>query len=115
TLRREAKLPVLRVVKQETRDGETWMNLRPKTSDKKKGKLQQTEYWIAISQDPKRNGVRRYEGPVTEAGHENEPLHCVATYQPANNKTIEPPASAAALSEQESAPSATPDAKFAAD
>src|SRR5438552_19191562 len=28
---------VLRVVKQETRDGETWMHLRPKTSDKNKG------------------------------------------------------------------------------
>jgi tetratricopeptide (TPR) repeat protein len=114
-LRSEAKLPALRVVKQETRGGETWMQLRPKTSDKKKGKLQQTDYWIAISQDPKRNGVRRYEGPVTEPGHENEPLHCVATYQPANNKTIEPPAGAAASSEQNSGPSATPDAKFAAD
>src|SRR5205809_4013108 len=114
-LRTEATLPALEVVKQETRDGETWMQLRPKVSDKKKGKLQKTEYWIAISQDPKRNGVRRYEGPVTEAGHENEPLHCVTTYQPASNKTIEPPASAAASSEQESAPSATPDAKFAAD
>jgi tetratricopeptide (TPR) repeat protein len=114
-LRTEAKLPTLEVVKQENRDGETWMRLRPKTSDKKKGKLQQVDYWIAISQDPKRNGVRRYEGSVTEPGHENEPLHCVATYQPANNKRIEPPASAAALSEQESAQSATPDAKFAAD
>src|SRR5947207_7450179 len=91
------------------------MYLRTKTSDKKKDKLQQVDYWIAISQDPKRNGVRRYEGPVTEQGHENEPLHCIATYQPANNKTIEPPAGAAASSEQESAPSATPDAKFAAD
>jgi hypothetical protein len=39
----------------------------------------------------------------------------VATYQPANNKTIEPPASAAALPEERSAPSASPDAKFAAD
>ena len=114
-LRTEAKLPALRVVKQETRGSETWMHLRPKTSDKKKGKLQQVDYWIAISQDPKRNGVRRYEGPVTEPGHENEPLHCIATYQPANNKTIEPPAGAAASSEQNSGPSATPDAKFAAD
>jgi len=114
-LRTEAKLPALRVVKQETRGSETWMHLRPKTSDKKKDKLQQVDYWIAISQDPKRNGVRRYEGPVTEQGHENEPLHCIATYQPANNKTIEPPAGAAASSEQNSGPSATPDAKFAAD
>jgi len=114
-LRTEAKLSTLEVVKQENRDGETWMHLRPKTSDKKKGKLQQVDYWIAISQDPKRNGVRRYEGPVTEPGHEKEPLRCVATYQPANNKRIEPPASAAALSEQESAQSATPDAKFASD
>ncbi len=114
-LRTEAKLPALRVVKQETRGSETWMHLRPKTSDKKKDKLQQVDYWIAISQDPKRNGVRRYEGPVTEQGHENEPLHCIATYQPANNKTIEPPAGAAASSEQNSGPSATPDAKFAVD
>ncbi len=114
-LRTEATLPALEVVKQETRDGETWMQLRPKVSDKKKGKLQKTEYWIAISQDPKRNGVRRYEGPVTEPGHENEPLHCVATYQPANDKTIQPPANTDALSEQGSTPSASPDAKFAAD
>jgi len=114
-LRTEATLPALEVVKQETRDGETWMQLRPKVSDKKKGELQKTEYWIAISQDPKRNGVRRYEGPVTEPGHENEPLHCVATYQPANDKTIQPPANTDALSEQGSTPSASPDAKFAAD
>src|SRR5438093_169952 len=91
------------------------MQLRPKKSDKKKSELQQTEYWIAISQDAKRNGVRRYEGPVTEPGHEKEPLHCVATYQPTNDKTIQPPASAAALPEEHSAPSASPDAKFAAD
>jgi tetratricopeptide (TPR) repeat protein len=114
-LRTEATVPALEVVKQETRDGETWMQLRPKESGKRKGELQKTEYWIAISQDPKRNGVRRYEGPVTEPGHENEPLHCVATYQPANDKTIQPPANAEALSEQDSEPSATPDAKFAAD
>jgi tetratricopeptide (TPR) repeat protein len=114
-LRTEATVPALEVVKQETRDGETWMQLRPKESGKRKGELQKTEYWIAISQDPKRNGVRRYEGPVTEPGHEKEPLHCVATYHPANNKTIQPPANAEALSEQDSEPSATPDAKFAAD
>ena len=84
----------LQVVKQETHDGESWMQLRPKKSDKKKVQPQQTEYWIAISQDPKRNGVRRYEGPVTEPGHEKEPLHCVVTYQSANDKTIQPPTTA---------------------
>src|SRR5438093_2784475 len=114
-LRSEAASPALQVVKQETHDGDRWMQLRTKKSDKKKGELPQTEYWIAISQDLKRNGVRRYEGPVTEPGHEKEPLHCVATYQPTNDKTIQPPASAAALPEEHSAPSASPDAKFAAD
>src|SRR4030095_5717194 len=114
-LRSEAAPPALQVVTQETHDGDTWMQLRSKKADKRKAEPQQTEYWIAISQDPKRNGVRRYEGPVTEPGHEKEPLHCVATYQPANNKTIQPPASAAALPEEYSAPSASPDAKFAAD
>jgi hypothetical protein len=114
-LRSEAASLTLEVAKQETRDGETWMQLRPKKSGKSKAKLQQTEYWIVISQDPKRNGVRRYDGPVTEPGHEKEPLHCVATYQPANNKTIEPPANAAALPEKESGQSAPPDAKFATD
>ena len=114
-LRKEAKLPGFEVVKEETHDGETWMHLRSKISDEKKRELQQMDYWIAISQDPKRNGVRRYEGPVTEPGHENEPLHCVATYQPANNKTIQGPPTAAALPEEHSAPSATPDAKFATD
>jgi tetratricopeptide (TPR) repeat protein len=93
-LRSEAAPPALQVVKQETHDGDTWMQLRTKRSDKQKAKPQQTEYWIAISQDPKRNGVRRYEGPVTEPGHEKEPLHCLATYQPANDKTIQPPATA---------------------
>ena len=106
-LRTDAALPTLQVVKQETHDGDTWMQLRPTTSNKKKAEPQQTEYWIAISQNSKRNGVRRYEGPVTEPGHENEPLHCVATYQSANNKTIKPPTGATALSEQESEPSAT--------
>jgi hypothetical protein len=75
-LRSEAASPELQVVKQETRDGDTWMQLQPKKSDKKKVQPQQTEYWIAISQDPKRNGVRRYEGPVTEPGHEKRP--CIA-------------------------------------
>jgi hypothetical protein len=89
-LRPEAASPGLQVVKQEAHDGDTWMQLQPKKSDKQKAKAQQTEYWIAISQDPKRNGVRRYDGPVTEPGHEKEPLHCVATYQPANDKTIQP-------------------------
>lgn len=93
-LRSEAVPAALQVVKQEMHDGDTWMQLRSKKSDKKKAEPQQTEYWIAISQDPKRNGVRRYEGPVTEPGHEKEPLHCLATYQPANDKTIQPPAPA---------------------
>jgi hypothetical protein len=93
-LRPEAATPGLQVVKQETHGGETWMQLRPKKSDKQKNQPQQREYWIAISQDPKRNGVRRYEGPVTESGHEKEPLQCVATYQPANDKTIQPPTTA---------------------
>src|SRR5438093_866580 len=114
-LRSEAASPALQVVKQETHDGDRWMQLRSKKSDKKKGELPQTEYWIAISQDPKRNGVRRYEGPVTEPGHEKEPLHCVATYQPANDKTIQPPENAAALPEEHGAPSASPDAKPAAE
>lgn len=111
-LRSEAASPALQVVKQETHDGDTWMQLRPKKSDKKKAEPQQTEYWIAISQDPKRNGVRRYEGPVTEPGHEKEPLRCVATYQPASNKAIEPPASTAALPEHDSG---KPGPEFAAD
>lgn len=93
-LRSEAAPPALQVVKQEMHDGDTWMQLRSKKSDKKKAEPQQIEYWIAISQDPKRNGVRRYEGPVTEPGHEKEPLHCVAAYQPTNDKTIQPPATA---------------------
>jgi tetratricopeptide (TPR) repeat protein len=111
-LRSEGASPALQVVKQETHDGDTWMQLRPKKSDKKRAELQQTEYWIAISQDAKRNGVRRYEGPVTEPGHEKEPLHCVATYQPASNKAIEPPASTAALPEHDSG---KPGPEFAAD
>jgi tetratricopeptide (TPR) repeat protein len=114
-LRSEAASPALQVVKQETHDGDTWMQLRPKKSDKKKAEPPQTEYWIAISQDAKRNGVRRYEGPVTEPGHEKEPLHCVATYQPASDKAIQPPATANALPEQQSEQSASPDAKFVAD
>ena len=92
-LRTDAALPTLQVVKQETHDGDTWMQLRPKTS---KAEPQQTEYWIAISQDSKRDGVRRYEGPVTEPGHEKEPLHCVATYQRVTDKTIQPPGNTAA-------------------
>ena len=83
--------PGLQVFKQETHDGDTWMQLKPKKSNKEKVQPQQIEYWIAISQDPKRNGVRRYDGPVTEPGHEKEPLRCVASYQPANDKTIQPP------------------------
>jgi hypothetical protein len=95
-IRSDATLAALEVVKQAPCVGETWMHLRRKIVDKKNTELQQTEYWIALSQDPKRDGVRRYEGPVTERGHEKEPLHCVATYQRANNTTIQSPASAAA-------------------
>ena len=91
-IRSEATLPGFEVVKEETRDGATWTHLRRKVSGKKKNQLQQTEYWVAGSQDPNRNGVRHYEGPVTEPGHENEPLRCVATYQRVNDKTIQPPA-----------------------
>jgi tetratricopeptide (TPR) repeat protein len=115
SLRSEATELALEVVNRETRDGETWMHLRRKISDKTKADLEQTEYWIALSQNPKRNGVRRYEGPATEPGRENEPLHCVATYQPTNSKTIEPPANADASPGQDSGQSASPDAKFAAD
>jgi hypothetical protein len=101
-------LPTLQVVKQEKRDGDTWMQLRTKSSKKKKAGSQQAEYWIAISQDPKRNGVRRYEGPVTEPGHEHESLHCVASYQPANNKTIQPPGDGSVSPPTQSAPSSSP-------
>src|SRR5215475_6944565 len=114
-LRSETTSPALQVVNQETHDGDTWMQLRPKTPNKKKAEPQQTEYWIAISQDQKRNGVRRYDGPVTEPGHEKEPLHCVAAYQPADDKTIQPPEGASALPSEQSAPSPSPDGNFAAD
>ena len=107
-LRTDAALPTLQIVKQEKRDGDTWMQLRPKSSNKKKGEPQQAEYWIAISQDPKRNGVRRYDGPVTEPGHEHESLHCVASYQPANNKTIQPPGDGSVSPPMQSAPSSSP-------
>ena len=80
------------VVDQKQRDGETLMHLRPKGAAKtKRAASESIEYWFTINQDPKRNGVRKYEGPVTEPGHEKEPLHCVANYQPANDKTIQPP------------------------
>lgn len=107
-LRSDAALLTLQVVKQETHDGDGWMQLRPKSSEKKKGESQQTEYWIAISQNPKRNGVRRYDGSVTEAGHENEPLHCVASYQPTNNKTIQPPGGNSVSPPQQSQPLSSP-------
>jgi len=114
-LRSDASLSALQVVKQETRDGATWMQFRPKISDKKKTESGRMEYWIAISQDSKLNGVRRYEGPVTEPDHEKEPLHCIATYRPATNKAIEAPVNAVALPEEHSSPSVSPDAKFATD
>jgi tetratricopeptide (TPR) repeat protein len=113
-LRSEATSPALQVIKQETHDGDTWMQLGPKISHKKKSESERLKYWIAISQDPKRNGVRHYEGPVAEPGHEKEPLHCVATYQPANDKTIQPPEGASALPPEQSALSPSPDGNFAA-
>jgi hypothetical protein len=111
-LRSEPTLPALEVVREETQEGETRMQLRFKISDKKKRELERMEYWIVISQDPKRNGVRRYEGPVTEPGHEKEPLHCVATYQPATDKTIQPPGNTTASPKQDSGQSPSPDSKF---
>jgi hypothetical protein len=94
-IRSDLSLPALEVVDQQQREGENWMHLRPKSGGKKHAEAERMEYWFAMSQDPKRNGVRRYEGPVTEPGHEKEPLHCVATYQPGNDKTIQPPAASA--------------------
>ena len=108
-------LPALEVADQQKHDGETWMHLRQKISGKDAAGGERMEYWIAISQDSQRNGVRRYEGPVTEPGHEKEPLHCAATYQPANDKTIEPPSNADSSQKQESGESASPDSKFAVD
>jgi hypothetical protein len=104
-IRIDATRPALGVAGQQERDGETWMRLRAKISGKRNAELQQMEYWIAINQDPQRNGVRRYEGPVTEAGHEKEPLHCVATYQRANGKTIQPPSTAETSQRQDAGPS----------
>ncbi len=106
-------LPALEVVDQQKHDGEMWMHVRQKISDKDTSAGERMEYWIAISQDSQRNGVRRYEGPVTEPGHEKEPLHCAATYQPANEKTIQPPSNANSSQKQESGESASPDSSFA--
>jgi hypothetical protein len=90
-IRPDAAFPAMAIVEKQTRDGEGWIHLRSKSEARKQNEAQRLEYWFAISSDPKRNGVRRYEGPITEPGHEKEPLHCVATYQPANDKTIQPP------------------------
>ena len=91
-IRSDASFPELEVVDQKQRDGETLMHLRRKGAAKtKRAASESMEYWFAISQEAKRNGVRKYEGPVTEPGHEKEPLHCIANYQPANDKTIQPP------------------------
>jgi hypothetical protein len=108
-------LPALEVADQQKHDGETWMHLRQKISDKNPAGGERMEYWIAISQDSQRNGVRRYEGPVTEPGHEKEPLHCAATYQPANDKTIQPPSNGDSSQKKESGESASPDSSFAVD
>ena len=107
-IRPDASLPAMEVADQQTRDGEKWMHLRPQASDKKQPAAERMEYWFAMSQDPKRNGVRRYEGPVTEPGHEKEPLRCMATYQPANDKTIQPPVGATSSTEQGGGQSASP-------
>jgi hypothetical protein len=114
-LRSEPASTALEVVKDETRDGETRMHLRRKISGRKKSEFQQTEYWIVLSRDPKRNGVQRYEGPVTEPGHEKEPLHCVATYQRVTDKTIQPPGNTAASPSEQSAPSSSPAASSSAE
>jgi len=112
-VRADATLPALEVAEQQKHDGETWMHLWPKIREK--AGSEQMEYWIAISQDPQRNGVRRYEGPVTEPGHEKEPLHVAVTYQPAKDKTIQPPSNADSSQKQESGESASPDSGFAVD
>jgi len=114
-IRSEATWPRLEVTEQQKRDGETWMHLRRQASDKKKAALEQMEYWIAISPDPRRNGVRKYEGPITEPGHEKEPLHCVATYQPVNDKSIQPPSIGETSQKADKEELGAPDAKFAAD
>jgi len=106
-IRSDAALPAMEVVEQQTREGEKWMHLRPKVSDKEQAVSERMEYWFAMSQDPKRNGVRKYEGPVTELGHEKEPLHCVATYQLANDKTIQPPPGSDASTDQSNGQSAS--------
>ena len=101
-IRSDASFPELEVVDQQQRDGEALMHVRRKGAGKpKRAASESMEYWFAISQDSKRNGVRKYEGPVTEPGHEKEPLHCVATYQPANDRTIQPPATPDATASQQ--------------
>ncbi len=108
-IRADGSVPELEVVDQQQRDGETWMHIRPKGAGKtKRAGSESVEYWFAISQDSKRNGVRRYEGPVTEPGHEKEPLHCIATYQPANGRTIQSPVEVSVSSEQSAGQSAPP-------
>ena len=95
-IRWETQLPPFEVVGKETHDGENWLHLRRKVSGNKTSELQQTNYWIVLREDNSPTYVGHYEGPVTEPGHENEPLHCVATYRRADNKTIQPPANVGA-------------------
>jgi hypothetical protein len=105
-IRPDVTLLALEATDRQTRDGETWTHVRSKGGAKGKAAAEQVEYWFAMSQDPKHNGVRSYEGPVTEPGHEKEPLHCVATYQPPNGKTIQPPADVNTPSDQSAGQSA---------
>lgn len=88
----ETTLPAFEVVEKETHDGQALLHLRRKLSGKSAVKVQRTDYWVALGQDAQPPSVRRYEGPVAEQGHENEPLHCQVTYRPADSKAaIQPP------------------------
>ena len=92
-IRYQTQMPEFQMVGKESHEGENWLHFRRETSGKNTGREQRMDYWIATGQgDGSLATVRRYEGPVTEKGHEHEPLHCVATYQPAKtNATIAPP------------------------
>jgi hypothetical protein len=90
----ETTLPAFEIVAKETHDGEAFLHLRRKLSGKSAVKVHSTDYWLALGQDTQPPSVRRYEGPVTEQGHENEPLYCQVTYRPADSKAaIQPPPS----------------------
>ncbi|HZJ16629.1 MAG TPA: hypothetical protein VFD27_16355, partial [Chthoniobacteraceae bacterium] len=88
----ETTLPALEILAKETRDGEALLHLRRKSSSNSTVKVEPADYWVALGQDAQPSSVRHYEGPVTEQGHENEPLHCQVTYHPADGKAaIQPP------------------------